>query len=292
MGYQPRPKARTFRGFDKPKRARSKTRSKKSKLIESYPKEQNAPTLKEAVSRTLNSLHNLGNQKFALTPFYEHFDRWLMNLQTVLTDFENNQTVAVDSQFREECSKIFSYIESSLMDSRLKEISREEAIRRIPSSKNILSQMEQERIAKIKDIADRKEHTIKPLMDKVDALQHELDGIRHMRTGFFIGISKEAKARKEEEATLKLTLAKKEIEEAVISFTTEETNLQEEYEHRKQKILEQIANDQREVERLETDSQIDGSAEARRISCENLADTIKALLKRMQPVPENTGSPL
>ena len=292
MGYQSRPRARTSRGFDRPKRVKSKTSSKKSRLIGTYPEEQNAPSIEEVVSRILNSLRNLGNQKFALAPFYEHFNRWLMNMQTVLTDFESSQTVAVDDQFREERSKIFSYIESALIDKRLKEESREESIRRIPSSKNILSQMEQEHITKAKEITDRKGHTIKPLMDKVDVLQRELDGIRRMRTGFLRGISNKAKALKEEEATIRLTSAKKELEEAVRSYATEEMSFREEYEHRKQEILKQIANDQKEIERLDSALQVDGSAEARRISCENLADAIKALLKRIEPASENAGSPL
>ena len=287
MGYQSKPRGRTYRGFKQPKRVRSKTSSKRSRLIGTYLVEQSTPSLEEVVNRTLNSLSNLGSQKFALSPFYEHFDRWLMSLQTVITDFESNQTVAVDDQFREERSKIFSYIESALMDKRLTETSCEEVIRRVPNSKNLLSQTEQEHIAKMKEIADRKEDAIRPLKAKVDTFQQELNDLSHIRTGFLRGISKEVKAQKEEEASLKLISAKKEFEEAVKSFTSEETSLQEEYEHRKQEIFEQITEDQKEIEKLETDSQIDSSTEVRRVACENLAEAINALLKRMKPVSDH-----
>ena len=121
-------------------------------------------------------------------------------------------------------------------------------------------------------------------MDKVEALQKELDGILHIRTGFLRGISKKTKAQKMEEATLILNLAKKELEEAKRSFTTQEVSLIEDHERRKIEILEQIVNDQREIERLETVSQIDDSTEVRRIACENLADSINALIKRIDPV--------
>ena len=149
MGYQPRPRARSTRGFKRPKRIRSKTRSKKPRLIETYSEEQNVPSLEDVVSCTLNSLRILGNQMFALAPFYEHFDRWLMNLQTVLTDFESSQAVAVDDQFKEERSQVFSSIESTLRDKWLKEVSRAEAIRSLVNSKSVLSQTEQKHIAKM-----------------------------------------------------------------------------------------------------------------------------------------------
>lgn len=102
MGFQPRSK--TPRGFSRPKRAKSKTRSKKPRLIETYSEKRSVPSQEEVVSRTLNSLRSLGDQIFASAPFSEHFDRWLMNLQTVLTDLESSQVVTLDDQFREERS--------------------------------------------------------------------------------------------------------------------------------------------------------------------------------------------
>lgn len=95
--------------------------------------------------------------------------------------------------------------------------------------------------------------------------------------------------QKEEEATLRLTSAKKELEKALESFASEDLSLQEEYEHRKLRILEQITNDQRKIERLESASQNDDSAEVRRKACENLADAVNALLKRIEPVSDSAG---
>jgi len=194
-------------------------------------------------------------------------------------------------QFREECSKIFSYIKSALMDKRLVEVSWEEAIRRIPNSKNLLFQIEQEYIKRTKEILDRKEKAIKPLKAIVDKLQWELNEVSRMRTGFLRGISKAVKAQKEEEATLKLASAKKELEEAVRSFTFEETGLREGYEHKKQEILEQITKDQKEVERLEANLLIDDSTEVRRVICENLTNTVKTLLKRIKPDADDVVLP-
>jgi hypothetical protein len=288
MGFQPRSKAP--RGFNRPKRAKSKTRSKKLRLIETYSEKRSIPSREEAVSRTLNSLLILGEQIFASAPFSEHFNRWLMNLQTILTDLESSQMVTLDDQFREERSRIFSNIESDLRDKRLKEASRVEAVRSLLKSKNMFLETEQEHIAAINEFKDRKEHAIKPFMDKVEVLQEELDGILHMRVGFLKGILRKTKAQSEKEVTLRLASAK-ELEELERSFAAEEVSLGGDYERRKLEILGKIVNNKREIERLETASQIDDSAEVRRDACENLADAVNALLKRTGQVSEDAGSP-
>lgn len=141
------------------------------------------------------------------------------------------------------------------------------------------------------EFTDRKEHTIKPFMDKVEVLQGELDGILHTQAGFLRGISRKTKAHREEEAALRLTSAKKGLEESERSFAAEEVSLGEDYERRKLEILNQIANNKREIERLETASQVDDSAEVRCVACEDLADAVNALLKRTGPVSEDAGSP-
>ena len=286
MGYQSHQRTGTSKGFEKPRRIRSKNKTEKPRLNETYSREQTVQSLNEVVSRTLNSLHNLGTQKFALASFHEYFERWLMNLHTVLTDFESSQAVAVDEKFRQERSQIFSNIELALTDKGLKESSESEIFQRLLNSKNMLSQIEQEHTSEIKEITEKREHATKPLMDKIDAIEQELHSIQNMKTGFFRGISKKTKAQKEEDATLRLIAAKKELEEIERSFATTEMSHREEYERRRQEIFEQITRDQKEIERF--DSQIDSSAEVRRIACENLADVVKALLKRIETVSEKT----
>ncbi len=286
MGYQSHQRTGTSKGFQKPRRIRSKTKTEKPRLSGTYSREQTVQSLNEVVSRTLNSLHNLGTQKFALASFHEYSERWLMNLHTVLTDFESSQAVAVDEKFRQECSQIFSNIELALTDKSLKESSESEIFQRLLNSKNMLSQIEQEHTSEMKEITEKREHTTKPLVDKIDAFEQELHSIQNMKTGFFVGISKKTKAQKEEDATLRLIAAKKELEEIEKSFATTEMSHREEYERRRQEILEQITRDQKEIERF--DSQIDSSAEVRRIACENLADIVKAFLKRIETVSEKT----
>lgn len=280
MSYQPRTRTGTPRAFKRSKRVRSKTKSERSQLVGTYSQDKNATSLDVLVGRTINGLATLGDQTFGLPPFHEYFGDWLMNLRAVLTDFESSQVVTLDDQFRDECSRLLLEVESALSDMRLTEASRAEAARRLLNSKGMLSQIEQKHVAEMKELTDRKRSTTKPLADRVETLQEELDEITHMRTGFLRGISEKTKAQKEIEVTLRLTSANKELKEVERSFVNEESRLREEYEHRKLEILEQIENDQREIEKLESASQVDGSAELRRSACETLANAVNSLLKR------------
>ena len=53
----------------------------------------------EVLSRIKNSLEHLGTQRFALPPFHEHFQRWMSDVESVLTDFKDSLPDAADKQY-------------------------------------------------------------------------------------------------------------------------------------------------------------------------------------------------
>jgi hypothetical protein len=89
-------------------------------------------------------------------------------------------------------------------------------------------------------------------------------------------MSKKAKAQKEAEATQRLNSAQGELALATQQFTAEQQRLQDEYERRKQPVMEQIQDQDKQIENQE----IDGSLEARRAACEALVNAVNALLQR------------
>jgi hypothetical protein len=62
----------------------------------------------------------------------------------------------------------------------------------------------------------------------------------------------------------------------VHSFSVEQEKLHDEYEKRKQPVIEKVRSLKKEVEKLETDD----SLEIRRAACETLVNTVNALLQR------------
>lgn len=160
MGYQSRTGTPRNLG-GRPDKARPKTKRQKRRTKGGYPlEEKHAPTLQEVIERTLNGLHNLGNQRFGLPPFHEHLDRWLMNLKGVLSEFGSNPTIKVDDQFVKERTRILSDIESDLKGERLKEASGGEAIRNLSDARAVLERIEGEYAAKLKGIEGREESEV------------------------------------------------------------------------------------------------------------------------------------
>jgi hypothetical protein len=62
----------------------------------------------------------------------------------------------------------------------------------------------------------------------------------------------------------------------VKAFNVEQEKLHDEYERRKQVVIEQVRNLEKEVEGLDTD----GSVEDRRVACESLVNAVNALQRK------------
>ena len=289
MGYQPR----TPRDFGR-RHGRTAPKPKAGKRRPSGPhrlEEEYAPTSEEIVNRTLNSLNRLGDQRFAVAPFYEHFYRWLLSLRTVLLDFQSNPAVAVHAQFTDESSRILSDIEHDLNERRLREASHEEAIRKtnqnLLDARSLLAQTERECVIQTKELADKKERAVKPLASRIVGLGEDLNRIVRIRAGFLRSISKKTKAQKEAEAAQRLDSTKHQLTKIEQSFTDEQSKLEDEYKRRKRQVLEQIKKYQKEIENLEAGVQVDDALETRRAACNALINTMNMFLQRTQP-PETT----
>lgn len=294
MTFQPR--MRTPRDLGRrPAKAKAKMKTERRRADQSYLlEEQHAPTCGEVIERTLNSLRRLGSQRFAVAPFYEHYDRWLVSLRTVLGDLESSFGASADEQFTRESSQALTDIELALRQRRIEETSHEEAIRRINQNlldaRSLLAQTEREYARKAKELAGRKERTVKPMLSNAGRLREELNRIVKMRAGFLRGISKKTKAQKEAEASKRLDSTKQQLAKIERSFSSEQEKLQNEYEKRKQEILDEIADYQKEIENQEVGSQIDDALDVRRSACDILISAVNTFMQRTQASSDTTNA--
>jgi hypothetical protein len=199
-----------------------------------------------------------------------------MNLTDVLSEFESSPNISADDQFVKERSQILSIVELELEEKRRKETSLEEAIKSLSNSKNLLERIKEEYATKAREIKGRKNSEIKRLYSNIDSLRGELDEIVRMKTGLFRGISKKDREQKETETTQGLNTGQRELELAMLGFTVVQERLRDEYERKRQPLIEQIRDRQKMIENLETD----GSLEDRWFACEALVDAVNALLQR------------
>ena len=282
MGYQQG--LGTPRGFDRPKKAKSKTKSKTQRTTGIHQTERSTQSKKEVVDQALANLENLGSQTFLLAPFAQYFDRWLWSLQTVVDDFESSKFVEMDDQYKKDRVLFFSRIDAALREERSREASHEEAIRSLHGARDTLLKHDQEHARKLKEFIGQKEQKIKSLTNRIEALRGELDSVIKSKGGLLEGITR-TRARREEEARRILAAAERELEEALGVPLPEEKRLLEENERQRQDLLSQLALERGEIERLQAEAEIDGSAEIRRVACENLAEAIKSLFQRVESQP-------
>jgi hypothetical protein len=279
MGYQPPmgSSRASGRGYGTPRHEKSRARRRKHRSIDSSMLEKNSvPTTEEIVDRTLKWLSNLGSQIFASSPYSEHFSRWLMNLTDALAEFESSPSINADDQFINERSQILSNLELKLKERRHEEASLEESIKNLSDGKILLERIEEEYAVTGREIEGRKNSEIKRLNGDIDRLRSELDSNARMKTGLFRGISEKAKKQKETETTQRLNTAERELELVVLNFTAERERLRDEFERKKQPVIKQIRDYQKNIENVETD----GSLKDRRVACEALINAVNALFQR------------
>ena len=283
MAYRPQIRSsRSGRGHQKAQR-KTKGKAPKHQVEGKYaPTEKQVITAREVAEKTLRRLSGLGNQKFALSPFSEYFDNWLMNLNEVTSEFESNQAINVDDEFVKERSQTLMNVARELAARQSEEATLREATKSLADNNHLLVEIDAEYAKATRELAFRRNSEIQLLTRKVHDLEGELDRVGQTKTSIFSPFSKKAKAQREAEVTRKLNSAKSELESVVHSFSVEQEKLHDEYEKRKQVVIEKVRSLEKEVEKLETD----GSLEVRRAACEALVNTVNAFLQRKNSLPQ------
>ena len=277
MGY--RPQIRSSRGSgrgQKSQQERAKAKREKRQPRGKYlGEESKAATPEEIAETTIGRLSRLGVQKFAVSPFSQYFDDWLVNLKSIISEFESSPVVSVDDQFTKESSEILSRVERELEERRRNEAELEKLTKRLSDNNHLLVQIDAEYASETREIGPKRNAEIQRFTRNVHDLEEELERVGKLKTSIF-GLSKKAKAQKETEVTQKLDSSKKELELAVQNFRVEQEKLHDEYEKKKQDVIAEVTNLEKQVEKLETD----GSLEDRREACEALANAVNSFLQR------------
>jgi hypothetical protein len=282
MGYRGQTGTRRSSGekFQKSSHEKAKSKTQKNKSRIKYaPEETPVPSVEEVAQKTLSSLEKLGTQTFALSPYRQYYDDWLINLRQVISEFESNPAVSVDDAFVKERIQIFADVEGELAKKRVREGDLEAAAKTLRENNHLLVETDSQYATQTREFATKRNSDIERLTKYLHDLEAELGKVRQMRTSFF-GFTKKAKAKKEAEATQKLNAAKGELEIAVQNLNVEQEKMHDEYEKKKQATIAIVQTLEKEIVDIETDS----SLEARQAASAALSNAVKGLLQR-KPVP-------
>jgi hypothetical protein len=260
---------------EKAKRKGQKHRSGGKYLLEA----SETPTFEEVVEKTLGRLSTLGAQTFAFSPFSPYYEDWLLSLKSVLSEFELNPAVNVDEVFVKERSQAIADVELKLAERRREEAVLEKATLMLAKQNNVLVQTDTEYTRATQKLASERKREVKRLTRRVHDLEEELEEANQTKASIFSPFARRAKSQKTAEVTRKLDAAKSELESVVKEFEVKQEKLHDEYEKKKQAVIEQVRSLEKKVEDLETD----GSVEDRQVACEELVNAVKALHQRKPP---------
>jgi hypothetical protein len=265
------------RGGTRSLHEKAKTKGRKHQHVKKPALEEtDVRTPGEVNDRTLTQLSNLGKQKFATSPFREHFSYWLANVKAILSEFESEPSINVDEQFTQEVSALIGKVENDLDEWRRNEIELEEVINSYSHNRITLGKIETSYCAKTRELEDRKTTEISRLSKIVDNINNELSQIALIQAGFFRGTSKKAKVAKQEEAGQRLSRAEKELDSASKSFAVEQKTLDEEFARTKASLKKQMDS---QLELMEN-QEVDLSLETRSAACNSLMDVIRSFMQK------------
>jgi hypothetical protein len=289
MGYQPRKKSPkgAIHGYKKPLREKRKDRKRvrrgnSKQIMEETP----FATEREVSELTLKQLHTLGSQKFGSSPFSEHFDRWLTNVTAVLDEFKSHPNIGADDQFLKECAQTLSNIEQHLENIRHKETALDQELNSLSDWRSRLKQINKEYATLTGAIKVQRNREIKSLYCVINRLQREQDEVIRMKTGFFRGISKKNRERKEIVVVKELNDKQTELELVMLDFSAKQKKLRSEYDRKREPVMEEIKKFRKIIQTMETDS----SLEERWFACEALIDAINSFLQRKAAQPSSESN--
>jgi DNA repair exonuclease SbcCD ATPase subunit len=257
-----------------------KAKEKKQRAAGKYLEEETEVSAKEVVEKTLGSLSRFGDQVFALSPFSQYFDDWLVNLRQMIAEFESNPAIKVDEQFVKERSQIFLDVEGALAENRLQETNLTGEAKELFDNNHLLAETDKEYAEKTRQLSFKRNAEVQRLSTEIRELEDKVASQEELKFAFYKLKAKKLAAEKLAQTRQTLKSTKNGLEVALQSFTAEQEKMHDSYENKKQEITERIDSLHKELERLETDT----SLNARQTACSSLANAINALIQR-NPFP-------
>ncbi len=289
MGYQPRAKSHrsTIHGYNKSLREKRKNRKRLHRHVGRPILEEKLIASESEVSEnTLKRIHTLGIQKFGSSPFSEHFDRWLVNVTVVLEEFKAHPNIEIDDQFVTECAQTISDIKHKLEYIQRRETVLDQELNSLSDCRSRLKQINKEYAILTGTIKAQRNRQIKRLYNDINLLKKEQDEIIRMKTGFFRGVSRKKREKKEIEITQELNDKQSELELVMLDASSKQKELRVDYEGKRDPVLEEIKKFRGIIQTMETD----GSLEERWFACEALIDAINSFLQRKAVKPSERSN--
>ena len=278
MSFRPQTGARrnAARQFSKSAHDK-KAKEKKQRGAGKYFEEQPEVSQKEVVEKTLNNLNRLGRQVFALSPFSQYYDDWVVTLRQIVSEFESSPAIMADEQFTKERAQIFLDVEAALAEKRLQESNLTDEAKALAENNHLIVESDKQYAEKTRELSFKRNSDVQRISNKIRELEDDVAIQQEIKISFFKPNARRKAADQLLKTKQELTSTKNELEVTLANFTADQEKLHDQYEKTKQELMEKSDSLQKELEKLE----IDTSVEARQSACNGLSSSVTALQKRM-----------
>ena len=125
-------------------------------------------------------------------------------------------------------------------------------------------------------IRDQKNREVRCINSSINRLKEEQEEVIRIKTGLFRSVSKKEREQKEIVIVEELNNKQTELEIVILDFKNQQIILQDNYEKKKEPVLEQIYDLKKKIQHMD----MDDSLEDRWFACEALIDSINSFLQR------------
>jgi DNA repair exonuclease SbcCD ATPase subunit len=253
-----------------------------AKSVKEKPKDtpvQNAVNAK--VEKTLATIERLGNQIFALSPFSQYYDDWLINLRQTVKEFEADSNIKSDKNFTKQLEQTLLDMQATFTKLCAQEsaIAKDEKI--LLKVRQDIKELEADYTKKKHELNNKHNADTEQLTIKIKTLENDIETQSKVKISFFQFSTKKAAAQKLEQTKKNLKETRTQLETASQNFAAEQSKLQDNYTTKKQELSTKADTLQKETEQLE----IDTSKEARKETCTRLNNIITEQIKRQNTKP-------
>jgi DNA repair exonuclease SbcCD ATPase subunit len=257
-----------------------KAKEKKQRVGGKYFQEETEVSSKEIAEKTLGVLAKLGTQIFALSPFSQYFDDWLVNLRQTISEFESSSAIVIDEQFVKERAQIFLDVEAALAQKRLQESNLTEEEKALADTNHLIVETDKEYAENTRERSCKRNADVQRLSTKIRELEDMVASQKEIKISFYKVIARKKASEQLAQTQKELMSTKNELEVTLQNFTAEQEKMHDNYEKRKQELNEKSDSLHKELEKLETDT----SLSIRQEAANALANAINALTQRT-PLP-------
>jgi chromosome segregation ATPase len=289
MSYEPRMRGSRFRRQPAKKASAKERKEERGSSVFYQEPEHINPS--ELCANTVNAIDHLGNQRFALPPFSEHFQRWLNDIKALLADFENRLPEAIDNQYNENVRKLLLGIQEELGKLISIEKASNESLadlqRKLTATESSLSKLEHEHAAQARELRKRYEVSFDKLRKEMDTLDRQRRAVLQQKAGILQRIFKRSDSRLTESANA-LQVKKNTLGASKDELKKKLGRLGIEYEKEKKQILaeQQTIRDKLAESR---GNSLDDAMEFRKAVCQQLRNAVTEAVNRLPKQPDESS---